>query len=151
MKKVLRASIIAAAICIGATGIVRADDDGRQCSLRTLHGRYVFAAQGFNVVGVNGTEQSQPKAIVEVIDFSGDGTLSVPAATRSVDDVVARIPPNVGTYTVDSECTGTITFAGPTFDIFVEPRGDGLWMIQTNPGSVFEGTASRVRRYGSGY
>jgi hypothetical protein len=147
MKKVLRASVIAVAIWIGVSGMAQADDDGRLCSLRTLHGRYVFAARGFNVVVLNGTEQSQPKAIVEVIDFNGDGTLSVPAATRSVDGVVARIPPNVGTYMVDSGCTGTITFAGPAFDIFVEPRGDGLWMIQTNPGSVFEGTASRVSRH----
>ena len=28
----------------------------------------------------------------------------------------------------------------------IEPRGDGLWMIQTNPGSVLLGTATRVLR-----
>jgi hypothetical protein len=126
--------------------MARADEHGGPCSLRTLHGRYVFAARGFNIVAANGMKESQPKAIVEVIDFDGDGTLTAPATTRSVDGVVARIPPSVGTYTVDTECTGSITFAGPTFDIFVEPRGDVLWMIQTNPGSVFQGTAKRVLR-----
>lgn len=74
-------------------------------------------------------------------------TLTVVGATRSVDGVVARSMPSLGSYTVDEECTGTITFAGPTFDIAVEPRGDGLWMIQTNAGSVFQGTATRLWRH----
>ena len=44
------------------------------CTLRTLRGTYVFSASGFNIVaGV-----AQPKAIVEVIVFNGDGTLDGP-------------------------------------------------------------------------
>jgi hypothetical protein len=152
MKKLLRPGMLAAAMCLVASGMARADDDGRECRLRTLHGRYVFAANGFDIVVVNGVEQLRPKAIVEVIDFNGDGTLSVPATTRNVNGVAARIPPSVGTYTVDAECTGTITFAGPMFDIVVKPRGDGLWMILTNAPfgvpSVLQGTASRVSRQG---
>ena len=146
MKKLLTMGVLAAAFTIGSSATAAAADDGQECGPPTLHGRYVFAAQGFTVVAVNGIEQSQPKAIVEVIDFNGDGTLSVEAATRSVGGVVARLPPSGGAYTVDAECTGTMTFAGPTFDIVVEPRGDGLWMIQTNPGAVFQGTATRVSR-----
>ena len=47
------------------------------CGVHTLRGTYVFAARGFNIVaGV-----AQPKAIVEVVEFNGDGTLSVLAAT----------------------------------------------------------------------
>ena len=83
--------------------------------------------------------------IVEVIEFQGDGTLSVPAATRSINGVVARTPPGgTGSYTVDAACTGTITFAGPLFDIFISPNGEMIWMIQTNPDTVFQGTATRV-------
>ena len=41
----------------------------------------MFSASGFNIVaGV-----AQPKAIIEVIEFNGDGTLSVGAVTLSVN------------------------------------------------------------------
>ena len=67
----------------------------------------MFAATGNNIMsGV-----PQPKAIVEVIEFNGDGTLSVPAATRSVNGAVARsLPGGTGSYTVEAGLTGTITF-----------------------------------------
>ena len=56
------------------------------CGVKTLRGTYVFAATGFNIVaGV-----ALPKAIVEVIEFNGDGTLSVPAATLSANGVIIR-------------------------------------------------------------
>jgi hypothetical protein len=131
---------VSVVLVLGASGVARADDHGDECTLKTLRGTYVFSAHGFNVVaGV-----AQPKAIVEVIDFNGDGTLSVPAATRSVNGVIARsLPGGVGTYTVEDNCTGTIVFDGPTFDIFISFNREAIWMIQTNPNTVFQGTATR--------
>lgn len=129
-------------LTIFVSGTAIAGDDGAQCSVRTLHGRYVFSANGFTIVG----GAVVPKAIIEVIDFNGDGTLAVPAATRSLNGVITRSLPSVGTYTVTEECTGTITFAGPTFDIFVSPRGRQFWLIQTNPDNVFQGSATRTSR-----
>jgi hypothetical protein len=118
----------------------RHDDD--LCGLATLRGTYVFAARGFNIVaGV-----AQPKAIVEVVEFNGDGTLSVPAATRSVNGVIGRTLAGIGTYTLENDCSGTILFEGPAFDIFTSPDAEAIWMIQTNPDSVFQGTATRTSR-----
>jgi hypothetical protein len=139
MKTLTRQSLVTAAMVLGVCGIGLADND---CTLKTLRGSYYFAANGYNIVaGV-----AQPKAIVEVIDFKGDGTLSVPAATRSVNGVIARTPPGgTGSYTVDAGCTGTIAFTGgPSFDIFISPKGERLWMIQTNPDTVFQGMATRI-------
>jgi len=134
-----RQSLVAAAMVLGLSGVAMADND---CSFKTLmlHGSYVFAATGYNIVsGV-----AQPKAIVEVINFNGDGTLSVPAVTVSLNGTIVRSPAP-GTYTVETACTGTITFSsGPTFDIFVSAKGDKLWMIQTNPNTVLQGTATRA-------
>jgi hypothetical protein len=109
--------------------------------LNTLRGTYVFTASGFTLVaGV-----AQPKAIVEAINFNGDGTLLVPFATRSINGVVARTPGGAGTYTVDASCSGTIAFnPGPGFDIFISPRGEKIWMIQTDSGNVFEGTTENT-------
>ena len=139
MKRLTRRSLVAAAMAVGVSGVALADND---CTLKTLRGSYVFAANGYNLVsGV-----AQPKIIVEIIDFNGDGTLSVPAATRSVNGVIARTPPGgTGSYTVDVGCQGTIAFAGgPSFDIFISPQGVMLWMIQTNSDTVFQGTATRI-------
>ena len=58
-------------------GAAAADPEPRECSLATLVGRYVFTANGFSAA----TGTWQPKAIVEIIQFNGDGTLSVPAVT----------------------------------------------------------------------
>ena len=140
MKTLTRYVCVSVGMLLGASGFARADDHGNHCTLQTLRGTYVFSASGFNIVaGV-----SQPKAIVEVIDFNGDGTLSVPAATRSINGVVARSAPGgMGTYTVADDCTGTIDFNGPTYDIFISHDREAIWMIQTNPNTVFQGTAAR--------
>lgn len=120
------------------------DHDDDVCGVSTLRGTYVFAASGFNIAaGV-----AIPKAIVEVIEFNGDGTLSVPHATVSVNGVLLPFSPGVGTYDVDSDCWGTILFTpGPGFNIFVAKDARTIWMIQTGPNpSVFQGTATRTSR-----
>lgn len=135
--------MVAMVLACGISSVAVAGDDGLPCAVQTLRGRYVFSATGFTI---NASGAALPKAIVEVIDFNGDGTLSVPAATRSVNGVVARSLPGTGSYTVTDDCQGTITFDGPAFDIFISPRGDRLWLIQTNPNNVFEGSATRTSR-----
>jgi hypothetical protein len=112
------------------------------CTEETLRGSYVFSASGFNIVG--GVQQ--PKAIVEVIVFHGDGTLDVPAATVSLNGTIIRSLPSSGTYTVGDNCLGTITFNGPTYDMFLSKGGDDFAMIQTNPNTVFQGLATRSSR-----
>ena len=120
-----------------ASGVSAAD---AACTERTLRGSYVFSASGFNIVaGVQ-----QPKAIVEVIVFNGDGTLDVPAATVSVNGVIIRSLHSVGAYTVADDCSGTVTFNGPTYDMFLSKGGDEIAMIQTNPNTVFQGLATRT-------
>jgi hypothetical protein len=128
------------ALVMGLGGIARADND---CPVKAmiLRGSYVFAAKGYTLV--NGVPQ--PKAIVEVIVFNGDGTLTTPTVSRSINGVISRAAPGApGTYRVDSGCTGTISFSsGQLFDIYVSPKGDTIWMIQANPDTVFQGTATR--------
>jgi hypothetical protein len=143
MKKLITRAAMVAFLATGVCGAASADDDATgRCTAETLRGTYVFSAHGFVIIaGV-----AQPKALIEVIDFNGDGTLVVSAATRSVGGVITRSAPSVGSYTVGADCAGTITFDGPTFDVFISPRGSQFWMIQTNPNSVFEGSATRTSR-----
>lgn len=151
LKTISSLSIFACAlVSMAAVGMpfgssARADvPRSEACGVYTLRGSYLFATHGWNIVG----GVAQPKAIVEGIDFNGDGTLVSPFATVSINGTIIHSAGTPGMYTVNADCTGTLTFtAGPSFDIFVEPNGKQLWMIQTGPApAVFEGTATRVTR-----
>jgi hypothetical protein len=139
MKKKLAA--LALLCCLSGTAMAH----DRGCTLGVLRGDYVFSASGHSLIaGV-----WQPKAIVEYIHFNGDGTLTVTAATvanAGNSGLVTQSPPGgTGTYVLDSNCKGSLQFTpGPSFDIFVAPWGRGLWMIQTNPGNVFQGEVRKV-------
>ncbi|MBA3257440.1 MAG: hypothetical protein H0T64_12430 [Pyrinomonadaceae bacterium] len=139
-------SLVAVAMAFGLSGTTQANPPALSCSAHTLSGSYLFSAHGWNIVG----GVAVPKAIVEGIDFNGDGTLVVPFATVSINGTIIRSRGGAGFYTVEADCTGTLTFTGgPSFDIFVQP-GDGnkVWMIQTGPAvappAVFEGTATKL-------
>ena len=130
------------AMALGTSATARAAADAHVCSVQMLRGSYLFATHGWNIVG----GVAQPKAIIEGIDFNGDGTLVSPFATVSINGTILHSSGSLGTYTVNTDCTGTLSFTGgASFDIFVEQNGKQLWMIQTGPGSpVFEGTVTRV-------
>ena len=138
IRLTLLRSLIAIAMAFGISESVRA----QACTQPTVRGTYLFRATGWNIT--NGT--AVPKAILETITFNGDGTLVAPVATVSVNGTITRSTGATGTYTLAADWTGTITFTpGPTFDIYVEPGGKQMWLIQTGPGpAVFEGTATRV-------
>ena len=145
--RVAVAAIAVTAIALGTYRPGQAQTGSRTCGVQSLRGTYVFSASGYNIVG----GVPQPKAIVEVIDFNGDGTLTVPAATVSVNGLILQPPPGTGDYTVDTDCTGTITFHGappgqqpPAFNIFLAPNGETAWMIQTNANTVMQGTTVRT-------
>lgn len=135
--------VILAAIAM-MSGTARAESAPQACSAQTLYGSYLFATHGWNII--NGV--AQPKAIVEGIDFNGDGTLVSPFATVSINGTIVRTTGTIGTYTVNPDCTGTLSFTGgASFDIFVHASGKQLWMIQTGPEAVpavFEGAVTRV-------
>jgi hypothetical protein len=138
------ALITVVAMMFGTSGNAQAQTSPPTCGPQTLHGLYVFATHGWNIA--NGA--AVPKAIVEGIEFNGDGTLTSPFATASINGAIIHSSAGAGTYTVNEDCTGTLTFTpGPAFDIFVDRRGGKqLWMIQTGGQvpAVFEGTAVRV-------
>jgi len=92
----LVASLVVAAMILGVSGVALANGkDEDECTVATLDGLYVFTASGFNIVsGV-----PQPKAIIELIHFFGDGTLGGTApsgGTVSINGVINPIPPHPG-------------------------------------------------------
>jgi hypothetical protein len=146
IKHVLAAGTLLLCISSGAFANDFRDKHWNECSLDTLEGTYLFSTTGYSLIG----GVWQPKAIVEFIQFNGDGTLSVPAATvanRAGDGAVAQSPPGTGIYTLGEDCKGTLQFTpGPSFDIFASPKGLQLTLIQTNPNNVLQGSVKRIRR-----
>ena len=136
-------ALVSLVAVVMTSSTTRADSGMPSCGVYTLQGSYLFATHGWNIVG----GVAQPKAIVEGINFNGDGTLVSPFATVSINGTIVRSSGSPGTYTVSADCTGTLTFTGgASYDIFVERKGNQLWMIQTGGAvpAVFEGTATRV-------
>lgn len=128
------------ALCLTFSGLAQAT--GATCRAHRLDGLYVFAASGYTMpAGV-----ALPKAIVELIRFNGDGTVSVPGATVSINGAITQVGPGgVGTYTLGEDCRGTLVFnTGPSFSLYASPKGDELWVIQANPNNVFQGRVTRV-------
>ena len=125
-----------------------------QCGAEMLKGRYVFTATGFTRPpnSAPGTPWS-PKAILEILVFNGDGSLTTPGVTIAnpfgdVGNILQPAAGAPGAYIVNEDCTGRIHFFdanGAMFNIYVQPpRGDTIWMIQTNPANnVFQGAATR--------
>lgn len=139
------ASMLAATLAFGISGTALAGGEGQVCGPQTLNGTYVFDAHGFNIV--NGV--SVPKAILQGLDFNGDGTAVVPFVTVSINGIILRASGTTATYTVAENCTGTFTTAdGANYDTYVRPNGKQLFMIQTSgPGGalvVFEGMGVKV-------
>jgi hypothetical protein len=136
------------------SGLAAAEPTNR-CTNEILKGQYVFTASGFTRPpnSVPGTPWV-PKAIIEVLQFNGDGTLSTPALTvaNPFGDLGNILQPPAGApgeYSINDDCSGTVRFfdaANVTFKIYVDlPMGNTIWMIQINPtNNVFQGSAKRV-------
>ncbi len=149
------AAVLALILCIPG---LAAADPAKKCQENILKGRYVFTASGFTrpPTSAPGTPWV-PKAIVEVLDFNGDGTLTTPVvavANPFGDSGMVPQPPGgapgaPGVYAINDNCSGTVEFLDAnhvTYTIFVDPpEGHTLWMIQINPSNnVFQGSAKRV-------
>ena len=117
--------------------------DAGNCSVKDLRGSYLFAASGYNIV----SGAAQPKAIHETLDFKCDGTLDVTIVSLRINGASNHPPPGVGDYTLADNCRGTLVFSGgPMYDIVASADGGTVWMFQTNPNTVFQGTATRFHR-----
>src|SRR5215208_7441594 len=103
MKALTMRTLIAVTLAGTMSTVAWADNGNNenQCDSTTLKGSYIFSASGFNIVG----GVAQPKTIVELIDFHGDGALTVTGGTVSINGGVAPIAPGgSGNYIVDADC-----------------------------------------------
>ena len=150
MKRIIVLSTVAALMLgVLAAGAVYAnnnEDAGAKCSETTLHGRYLFAFNGFKIKGNN---KVAPFAQAGYEVYNGNGKMKG-ALSGNLDGEITRNEPFSATYTVNADCTGTVTYKdGTRYDLFLDPDGTQFTFVQINPefvGAGFEprGTAEQV-------
>ncbi len=108
-----------------------------QCSARTLNGQYIFIGRGYIEPGDPGVQRVHRGLLV----FDGAGNVSGKQSSSRGGKIGRETPK--GTYTLDADCSGTMTF-GPVanpgaqvhWDVYVTEDGRMGHMIRTDPGSM---------------
>jgi hypothetical protein len=109
-----------------------------ECSPSLLRGQYVFAGRGF----IEPLAPNVQRVHSGIYRFDGVSNVSG-KETSSRGGYVAREQALKGTYTLSTDCSGTMTMvslANPGlqthYDIFVTEDGRKARMIRTDPGSM---------------
>ena len=138
---------LVAAMALGTSTTVRAAADAQVCSADRLRGLYLWTFDGYTRLGGS----LLPKAVIQGLQFNGDGTTYTPFGTVNIGGTFIIDPTGgVGIYTVAADCTGTLSITnGPSFNIYIGPGAKQLWITQTNVGSgdgtgLGVGTATRL-------
>ena len=127
----------------GATPNVHAKD--QSCSVASLKGKYAFRRWGVNnlVGGANcqGFSDCGPIAEMGVAFYGGDGTRGLIRNTRSTAGQIrpwTDEPAPNGTYTVDSDCTGSFFDADGTHsnNVVVVDGGKRFFLLSEAPGTT---------------
>jgi len=138
MTKIFLSCALAAFALGTAPQVLRAAEPEALCPRlnATLVGTYMSHGTG-TVVGVG------PVAAVGTITYDGHGNLDNPF-TLSVNGSVSTFN-QTGTYTVKSDCTGTVVQAGAHYNFVVSPDGNNVFWIETDGGTTITGTATRMK------
>ena len=146
--KVILATLVAAVAMIGLWASVlggtlprvraqEVDRDRESCGAATLNGTYALTFSGFFTRGpVPGAINNfTPVAGGGLVTFDGNGNLSA-SETVSIGGLIT--PVNVpGTYTVNSDCTGTfITTPNAQLNLVILRNGREIQAVNTVPGNV---------------
>ena len=137
---------LVAAMALGTSAPAVAAADGQVCSVHMLRGLYLWTFDGYANLGGN----LVPKAVMQGTRFNGDGTTFNEFGTVNIGGtIIIDATGGVGTYTVNPDCTGTLSITnGPTFNIYVGPGAQQVWTLETSPNpagiGVSVGTAVRV-------
>jgi hypothetical protein len=82
---------------------------GPSCTLKTLKGRYLFSEPAMIVPPAFGVTEQTPGNAAGFHIFNGDGTGRDTVTLRVIGKIVANNVVVDTTYTVNPDCTGTIT------------------------------------------
>jgi len=116
-------------------------DDNQQCSLSSLKGPSVYAVNGWIVVDDGSTDVYRyPKASAGKEIYDGKGGL-LAVGTVNINGKIERTS-NVGTYIVNSDCSGSGQYFNSdgdivaTWDFIIDQKRNRYVWLWTTPGAV---------------
>jgi hypothetical protein len=106
------------------------------CSLKTLTGTYPYSIQGYR--------GGEPYASSGMFTFNGAGDAGI-LYTSSIERTQLFV---TGTYTVNGDCSGTMTLADKTVvnNFYLSPTGDSFNFVRVSSDDVIGTEARRVSR-----
>jgi len=106
------------------------------CSLKTLKGSYIYSIQGYR--------GGQAYASSGLFSFDGAGQVAI-IYTSSIERTQLS---TTGTYTVDGNCSGSMTLAAATVvnNFYLSPSGDSFNFVRVSADDVIGTEAKRVNR-----
>jgi hypothetical protein len=141
-------ALAVAALTFGIWNPPKAKAQQGGCTLATLKGTYVFATDGFNLQqGLIARRTPFAYSGSEVYDGAGKVT---GAYSGNNNGTVYRKITYTGTYTVNLDCSGTLTIVETVsgaiahFDQFTGPDGSEFTFAQTDQGVTGSGFERRV-------
>lgn len=147
VSSLLALAVLAALVIVTTTSkhTVRLAYASSGCTDATLTGNYALKFSGFGTRPVdqpNGNEV--PLAAVGIFAFDGAGNHSA-SFTSVQNGVISTGNTASGTYSANSDCTGSITwtagpFAGVTFNIAISGGGPEIFGIETDTTAGVTGT-----------
>lgn len=133
-------ALLAAASCILVAGTsfdsfaAPAEPSSAYCSLKTLKGSYAYSIQGYR--------GGQAYASSGLFAFDGAGKVTI-LYTSSIE---RKQLITTGTYTVDGDCSGSMTLAAATVvnNFYLSPSGDRFNFVRVSDDDVIGTEALRV-------
>src|SRR6266849_10401226 len=106
------------------------------CSAATLNGRYGLTFSGYSTNGALPAliSASIPVAGGGLVTFDGNGNLSASETVNLGGKILSVNLP--GTYTVNSDCTGSLTTANAHLNLVIVRNGREILAVNTDPGRV---------------
>lgn len=110
---------------------------GKECSVATLYGEYLYTGSAEANIKQR-DDPTYPRVFAGLFSFDGAGNLSG-FDTRSFGGDITRRQAFTGTYTLNSDCTGTIHYFSTidtNWDLFVSTDGIEGNLIRYDPGII---------------
>ncbi len=115
---------------LGGVLSARADEG---CSVATLEGDYLMTGRADTPA--DDPQPTFPRVFAGVFTFDGNGNMLV-LHTRSDGGVITQHQTARATYTLDSDCSGHVTFLTNEWDVYATRDGKKGYLIRTDDGTI---------------
>lgn len=136
----LRVSVLKAALMVVAgVGLAHPAEGAERCSVATLRQSYGYRINGF----VGDSAPFAPFTTVGIQTFDGAGRFTAKNTTAIGSEITIDFTFS-GTYTVNADCSGTMTADFGKLHFVIVSNGDELFVVSIDKGNNWSGVFKRL-------